>query len=486
MTGLDTLHAAYARCADFADRVAARDDLGEHVSPFWAEILGERRNYPTFDEMLVMRRGFTYPIADRGKSEDREADRAYAEAAWSVVRQTVERSYFDDWQESAVGVPFSYSFDGVRVTPGGIVNALTASRIVRHVRESGLADRPLRILEIGAGYGQVAHQLLQQLDVETYAICDLPENAFLSAFYLQANWPDRSAALVADDADTADGGLVVTVPPLLDKLAGPWDLVINSYSFQEMNRASVKEYLGHAAATLAPDGLLYSLNAHGKGLTGIVKPSDYAAPGLAIATLAPVRRYPWQMFATVPYELVMRRGESSPEAARRLDGIGRAMQLGLHDELVELSKAPAGDERLDALVTFGDDSATVEERATAARAVGDAAGLHLAATLACATGAPDAADALAAAAGTRTGTHAEVRARVALASLGSERADLARAKQLAPHLEGEIRSYASEPVTLRAVLASQLGLAEDAERPRVARSRLGPLGRLLDGARQSR
>src|SRR3954449_12079902 len=274
--------------------------------------------------MLVMRRGFTYPIADRGKSEDRDADRAYAEAAWRVVRQTVERDYFDGWEESDVGVPFSYSFDGVRLTPGGIVNALTASRIVKHAPTS----RPLRVLEIGAGYGQVAHQLLQQLDVETYAICDLPENAFLSAFYLQANWPDRTAALVADEADAGDAGLVVTVPPLLEKLAGPWDLVINSYSFQEMNRDSVDQYLAHAAATLAPDGLLYSLNAHGKGLTGIDRPSDYVAPGLAIATIAPVRRYPWQMFATVPYEVVMRAGERSAEDARRLDGIGRAMQLG--------------------------------------------------------------------------------------------------------------------------------------------------------------
>ena len=73
-----------------------------------------------------------------------------------------------------------------------------------------------------------------------------------------------------------------------------------------------QDTLAHAAATLADDGLLYSLNAHGKGLTGIHKPSDYAAPGLSIATLAPVRRFPWQMFATVPYEVVMRRGEASP------------------------------------------------------------------------------------------------------------------------------------------------------------------------------
>src|SRR4051794_37137063 len=138
---LGTLNRAYGRCARFAERIAEREDMGQHVSEFWAEILGDERrhSYPSFDEMLVMRRGFTYPIADRGASEDRDADRAYAEAAWNVVTQTVPRRYFDGWEESAIGAPRSYEFDGLRLTPGGIVNALTSSRIVHHCHAAGLA-----------------------------------------------------------------------------------------------------------------------------------------------------------------------------------------------------------------------------------------------------------------------------------------------------------------------------------------------------------
>jgi putative sugar O-methyltransferase len=479
--GLDTLQAAYERCTQFADSIAGRDDMAEHVSEFWAEILGDERrhNYPTFDEMLVMRRGFTYPIADRGKSDDREADRAYAEAAWNVARQTVERGYFDGWEESAVGAPYSYPFDGLRLTPGGIVNALTSSRIVAHCRAAGLASRPLRVLEIGAGYGQVAHQLLQQLDIATYAVCDLPENAFLGAFYLQANWPDRTAALVAGEDDGIDAGLVFTVPPLLERLHGPWDLVINSYSFQEMNRESVDAYLAHAAATLADDGFVYSLNSHGKAGTGIQRPSDYVAAGLSIATIAPVRRFPWQMFATVPYEMVMRRG---PEAGRtdRIEGVARAMQLGLHDELEGL-----GEEQLDALAAFGDDGLPIGDRAAAADRVGGPLGAYLGATLAHASGAEDAAEALEEAIPGLPGTHAEVRARVELAALGGS-ADLARAIALAPHLKREINTYAGEPDTLRAVLASQLGLGAEAPQPPAARSRLEALSRRFRPERQSR
>jgi putative sugar O-methyltransferase len=478
--GLSTLEAAYAACTRFADRIAERGDMAEHVSDFWAEILGDerRRNYPSFDEMLVMRRGFTYPIADRGKSEDREADRAYAEAAWNVVSQTVDRAYFDAWEESAVGAPYSYPFDGLRLSPGGIVNALTSSRIIAHCRATGLDSRPLRVLEIGAGYGQVAHQLLQQLDIATYAVCDLPENAFLGAFYLQANWPERSVALLAGEDDSADARLVFTVPPLLGKLTGPWDVVINSYSFQEMNRESVVSYLAHAATTLADDGFLYSLNSHGKAGTGIQRPSDYAAAGLSIATIAPVRRFPWQMFATVPYELIMRRGPE-PGPVRRVEGIARAMQLGLHDELEGLD-----DERLDALAEFGDEALPPAERATAAHRVGGPLGGYLGATLAHATGAEHAVEAIEEALGGLGGTHAEVRARVGLAALGGD-AGLPRAIALAPHLEREIQRYATEPETLRAVLASQLGLGAQAPAPPAGRPWLEAVSRRFRPERQS-
>jgi hypothetical protein len=198
------------------------------------------------------------------------------------------------------------------------------------------------------------------------------------------------------------------------------------------------------------------------------------------------------MFATVPYELVMRRGpEAGPgeEASRHLDGLGRAMQVGLHDELEELCAALGPgeqDARLDALADFADQGLPEAERAAAARLVGGPAGAHLEATLALATGADGAAHALRAAIEDRAGTHAEVRARVALASLGgdaAEHADLPRAIELAPHLEREIRSYAGEPSTLRAVLASQLGLSAEASSNTAPRTRLQHLGRWLDGRR---
>jgi hypothetical protein len=241
----------------------------------------------------------------------------------------------------------------------------------------------------------------------------------------------------------------------------------------------VDAYLAHAAATLADAGFLYSLNSHGKAGTGIERPADYTAPGLSIATIAPVRRFPWQMFATVPYELVMHRGPE-PGPVPRVEGVARAMQLGLHDELEGLD-----DEQLDALAAFGDDGLPVGDRATAAAQVGGALGAYLGATLAHATGAEHAAGALAQAVPGLPGTHAEVRARVGLAALGGS-ADLPRAIALAPHLEREIRSYATEPDTLRAVLASQLGVGAETTPPPAGRSMLEALSRRFRPERQSR
>jgi hypothetical protein len=185
------------------------------------------------------------------------------------------------------------------------------------------------------------------------------------------------------------------------------------------------------------------------------------------------------MFATVPYEMVMRPGPHAGPT-HRVEGVARAMQLGLHDELTGLDE-----ERLDALAAFGDDGLPIGERTAAAGRVGGALGTYLGATLAHASGAEDAAAGLEEAIPGLPGTHAEVRARVGLAALGGS-ADLPRAISLAPHLEREINSYSSSPDTLRAVLASQLGVGAEAPQPPTRRSRLEALSRRFRPERQSR
>jgi putative sugar O-methyltransferase len=333
---LTELKSIYERCLAYARNA----DSSDHVSEFWAEILAGRQNFPDFNEMLVMRRGFTYPLADRAKVGDEAAERAYAMAAHHVVSRDVPEAFLAATHESAMGCPIAFDFGPYTLSAGGLVNALTAFRIVGWCERLGLSDRPLNILEIGAGYGQMALQLHRHLQIAHYAVCDLPENGFLGAFYLQANLAGDAAYLEPHGlAGAPDSALMFATPSSLDRLEGPYDLILNSYSFQEMSRASVDAYLRHAEQTLADGGVLYSLNAHGKA--GIDHPHQYRAGRLRLLSMRSVRRFPWQLFGTVPYELVQRRGGPEPVATQddHLDAIGLAMQLGLQDELEPVSDA---------------------------------------------------------------------------------------------------------------------------------------------------
>jgi putative sugar O-methyltransferase len=346
---MSCLKAIYDRCAEYSKYLkeggwmAQRDD----TSPFWAKIFQEKQriNYPGFDDMLFMRRRATYPLADSQAGINPEVEYDRAKAAYDVVSQSVPGWYFQGLRESPVGCPLCFEFKGRMFSAGGIINALTSYRILQWCDSSALSARPLRILEIGAGYGQVAYQLLQKLQITSYTVCDLPENLFLSAFYLQANFPERRAAFIGEDRVAADDqtGFRFLAPPFLTSLHGGFDLVINSYSFQEMNRANVEEYFAFVETRLANDGLFYSLNAHGK--SGVVWPSEYPIERFKLISLLPVRKYPFQVFATNPYEVVMMKrthasgsGEMEMGSKRQMDALGGALQLGLGEELLELSR----------------------------------------------------------------------------------------------------------------------------------------------------
>jgi putative sugar O-methyltransferase len=487
---LTELKRIYDRCLAYAGAA----DASEHTSGFWAEILAGRENLPDFNDMLVMRRGFTYPLADRAKVADIGAERAYAQAAHEVVRRDVPASFLLDTHESPVGCPIAFDFGEYTLSAGGLVNALTAYRIVSWCKRLGLGDRPLNILEIGAGYGQVALQLHRHLDIARYTVCDLPENGFLGAFYLQASLPGPAAYIEPDLQGVPDDARLVFAPPSsLDRLAGPYDLIVNSYSFQEMTAASVEGYLRHAAQTLTEDGVLYSLNAHGKA--GIEAPRQYRVEALDLVSVGSVRRFPWALFGTVPYEFVQRRGERASVAidADHLDAIGRAVQLGVQDEIKVLCDGLCGGtlapeqaqwlSQAARLLRPGDPAV----RLAAGRAMGELGvepqlSAYLAGTLEFVRGDTSrAADMLARSLPGLGHTAARQRALLMLATThnrGGNDAEgrrlTAEAIALGPHLGREIARWQADRDGLAEMLASTLGLPTGGwpSRARLARSAL--------------
>ena len=118
-----------------------------------------------------------------------------------------------------------------------------------------------------------------------------------------------------------------------------FDLVVNSFSLQEMDFDTVQAYVDWIASHLKPGGRFISLNAHGKA--GVRWPSDYGYSRFRLTEFRTFRRFPTGLFNTIPYAAVLAPADSSaatPDPAL-LDALGHLMQFGLDDDLDELRAA---------------------------------------------------------------------------------------------------------------------------------------------------
>jgi putative sugar O-methyltransferase len=303
------------------------------LSAFWKALFDNRENYPGLNDMLLMRRGGT-------KWVDPDLSESTARTSYSVVARSMPKPLLDSVEESALGSPCAYQFGPNALSAGAIVDALTTFRIIQACKFANLDKSPLRVLEIGAGYGGAASQLRKHLNIRSYCICDLPKNLFLSSFYIRGNDSNANALYVreGETLSNLDAQVLFVVPPFLKNLQGEFDLILNTYSFQEMNLESVLEYFDYARNHLAPNGIFYSLNSHGK--TNVGRPSDYPLRGFKVLSFRTVRDTPFQLFATEPYEVILQLGryEDGVTRSRWFDVLGFLVQLGLQQELQEWSE----------------------------------------------------------------------------------------------------------------------------------------------------
>ena len=117
-----------------------------------------------------------------------------------------------------------------------------------------LASRDaLDVLEIGGGYGALAHHLSRLLPRARYTIVDLPETLLLSASYLTLLHGPERVALVRAAPDLASESASRATFLLLPNHGVSWlqerrfDLAINIQSFQEMTAAQLETYLSFIA-----------------------------------------------------------------------------------------------------------------------------------------------------------------------------------------------------------------------------------------------
>ena len=138
------------------------------------------------------------------------------------------------------------------------------------------AEDPVRILEIGGGYGGLAFFLMKLLGKVDYTIVDLPESLAFSYLYLSTLRPAVKHRLVA----TADQPIEATGAPgftyvanfLADRLvvgARPFDLAINTLSMNEMTPEQIDHYGGRIAELLAPGAVFFDQNQDEPDETGM-------------------------------------------------------------------------------------------------------------------------------------------------------------------------------------------------------------------------
>lgn len=93
----------------------------------------------------------------------------------------------------------------------------------------------LRLLDIGAGYGRLAHRIVEAFpDVKEVLCTDaIPESTFLSAFYLKFRGVDTNASVVP----------LHNVESALLQRKGQIDIALNVHSFSECTLASIRWWL---------------------------------------------------------------------------------------------------------------------------------------------------------------------------------------------------------------------------------------------------
>jgi O-methyltransferase len=177
-----------------------------------------------------------------------------------VIEERLEKHnqpHIDVWREMTQGMPRRFLFSPPAMMgevgheiDGVIVNSDTCTyqERVNLIYSSGIGDwlderlemqGDLRICEIGGGYGALCHWFKQAYPAASYTIVDLPESLLFARLYLSLTRPDlaTSAGLAA-----AKHGVRFVPNYLAERLAEPFDLVINTLSMSEMSEYQIKRY----------------------------------------------------------------------------------------------------------------------------------------------------------------------------------------------------------------------------------------------------
>jgi hypothetical protein len=173
-----------------------------------------------------------------------------------ALMQSLEASLGLSLDFPEVGAAYGVLAAGRLITPDTPDQVYAAARI-RDVLHEHFSDRaePLRVVEIGAGYGGMAYWLMKLFhEPLRYAVLDLPITNVLQGYFLAQTLGHSQVSLYGE------GPAPVAVLPgqALSAVEAPFDVLLNKDSMPEIPRDAVLAYLRWARA--ACTGIFYSYN----------------------------------------------------------------------------------------------------------------------------------------------------------------------------------------------------------------------------------
>lgn len=145
------------------------------------------------------------------------------------------------------------------------LNGLHHAGVIDLLRARARARGAVRIVEIGAGYGSLAHALHRLCGAVDYTIVDLPESLIYSTIYLSTTLPEVPHTVLQAGQPLPPRRPGVTyvgnhlLPSLLSEF-GEIDLAVNVMSLSEMSPAQVAHYGTAARTLLGSSGVFYEQN----------------------------------------------------------------------------------------------------------------------------------------------------------------------------------------------------------------------------------
>lgn len=235
---------------------------------------------------------------------------------WMIWR--LSREYAFQWSElddALIGEPSFYRIPSpngwIAVTEAQVRYCYYRSRIER------FAERPLgTVLEIGAGYGGLAAELLRRVPIRRYVIVELPDAIPLAYFHLRMSFDCPMQALSRPGEPVDPAARIVILPAWkLPELAPSVDLCLNTMSFHHMMPEALAYYLRQIDRLGAQQ--LYLVNRDVKRDSTDVIISKYPIP--PSYALADRRPYPFEphvemVYRRTPVPSAQERGMESSSA----------------------------------------------------------------------------------------------------------------------------------------------------------------------------